>query len=78
MPAANRRHPIDTCLAALEMQATVARMKALREKMRLPVLVLWRGRRAFIRANHSDSGAVCAVEREIDYHNIQKLDQLLP
>ncbi len=40
VPAANRRHPIDTCLAALEMQATVARMKALREKMRLPVLEL--------------------------------------
>jgi adenylate cyclase len=39
VPAANRRHPIDTCLAALEMQATVARMNALREKMRLPVLV---------------------------------------
>ena len=28
---------------------------------------------AFIRA-HSDSGTVCAVEREIDYHNIQKLN----
>ena len=40
VPAANRRHPIDTCLAALEMQASAARMKALREKMRLPVLVL--------------------------------------
>jgi class 3 adenylate cyclase len=40
VPTANRRHPIDTCLAALEMQATVARMKALREKMRLPVLEL--------------------------------------
>lgn len=39
--------------------------------------LLWRGRRAFIRANHSDSGAACTVEREIDYHNIQKLDQLL-
>jgi hypothetical protein len=36
----DRRAPIDTCLAALEMQATVARMNALREKMRLPVLVL--------------------------------------
>lgn len=40
VPAANRQHPIDTCLAALEMQATVARMKALREKMRLPALEL--------------------------------------
>ena len=40
VPAANRRHSIDTCLAALEMQAIVARMKALREKMRLPVLEL--------------------------------------
>jgi len=40
VPATSRGHPIDTCLAALEMQATVARMKALREKMRLPVLEL--------------------------------------
>ena len=40
VPAANRRHSIDTCLAALEMQAIMARMKALREKMRLPVLEL--------------------------------------
>jgi hypothetical protein len=33
---------------------------------------------AFKRADHSDSGADCAVERKIDYHNNQKLDQLLP
>ena len=38
VPAANRRHGIDACLAALEMQAVVSRMKALREKMRLPAL----------------------------------------
>ncbi len=40
VPTASRRHAIDACLAALEMQATVARMKALREKMRLPALDL--------------------------------------
>ena len=40
VPTANRRHAIDACLAALEMQAAVARMKALREKMRLPALEL--------------------------------------
>jgi adenylate cyclase len=38
VPTANRRHAIDACLAALEMQTAVARMKALREKMRLPAL----------------------------------------
>ena len=38
IPAANRRHAIDACLAALEMLAAVARMKAMREKMRLPAL----------------------------------------
>ncbi len=37
---ASRRHAIDACLAALEMQATVARMKTLREKMRLEALEL--------------------------------------
>ena len=40
VPVANRRHPIDTCLAALEIQAFMARMKAQREKMRLPTLEL--------------------------------------
>jgi adenylate cyclase len=40
VPAASRRHQLDTCLGALEMQATVARMKAQREKMRLPALEL--------------------------------------
>ncbi len=40
VPAASRRHPFDTCLGALEMQVTVARMKAQREKMRLPALEL--------------------------------------
>ena len=39
-PAANRRHPFDTCLAALEIQAALARMKTQREKMRLPALEL--------------------------------------
>jgi len=38
VPAASRRHAIDACLAALEMLSAVARMKALREKMRLPAL----------------------------------------
>jgi class 3 adenylate cyclase len=40
VPIANRRHPIDACLAALEIQAVMARMKAQREKMRLPTLEL--------------------------------------
>jgi class 3 adenylate cyclase len=40
VPAANRRHPVDTCLAALEMHAVTTRMKAQREKMRLPALDL--------------------------------------
>jgi class 3 adenylate cyclase len=40
VPTANRRHAIDTCLAALEIQAVTARMKAQREKMRLPTLEL--------------------------------------
>jgi class 3 adenylate cyclase len=40
VPTANRRHPIDTCLAALEIHAVTARMKAQREKMRLPALEL--------------------------------------
>jgi class 3 adenylate cyclase len=36
----DRRHPIDACLAALQMQATVARIKLRSEKMRLPALEL--------------------------------------
>lgn len=40
VPTANRRHPIETCLAALEIHAVTARMKAQREKMRLPALEL--------------------------------------
>ena len=40
VPAADRRHPIDACLAALEMLATVARIRSRREKMRLPALEL--------------------------------------
>lgn len=40
VPTANRRHPIDTCLAALEIHAATFRMKAQREKMRLPTLEL--------------------------------------
>ena len=38
LPTADRRHPINACLAALDMQATVARMKAQNEKMWLPAL----------------------------------------
>jgi adenylate cyclase len=37
-PAQNRRHAVDACLTALEVRAAVARMRALREKMRLPAL----------------------------------------
>ena len=40
VPTATRRHAIDTCLAALEFQAAVARTKVQREKMRLPALDL--------------------------------------
>lgn len=40
VPTANRQHAFESCLAALEMQAIVARMKAQREKMRLPALEL--------------------------------------
>jgi class 3 adenylate cyclase len=36
LPKPNREHPIDTCLAALDIQGYVERMNALREKMRLP------------------------------------------
>jgi adenylate cyclase len=36
----NLRHPIDACLAALEMQATAARMKSRSEALRLPPLDL--------------------------------------
>ena len=40
LPATDRRHPIDACLAALEMQATVDRIKLRTAKMRLPALDL--------------------------------------
>jgi adenylate cyclase len=40
VPATDRRHPVDACLAALEMQATVARIKSQSEKMHLPALEL--------------------------------------
>jgi adenylate cyclase len=40
VPESNRLHPIDACLTALEMQATVARIKLRTEKMRLPALEL--------------------------------------
>ena len=40
VPATDRRHPIDACLAALEMQETVAGIRSRRERMRLPVLEL--------------------------------------
>jgi len=38
VPQAHAAHAIDACLAALEIQATVERMKAQREKARLPAL----------------------------------------
>jgi adenylate cyclase len=40
VPVGRRRHPVDACLAAVEMQATVARIKSRSEKMRLPALEL--------------------------------------
>jgi adenylate cyclase len=40
LPATDRRHPIDACLAALDMQATVARLKSQSERMRVPALAL--------------------------------------
>ena len=40
VPESDRRHPIDACLAALEMQAIVARIKSRNERMRLPALEL--------------------------------------
>jgi hypothetical protein len=40
VPKSNRRHPIDACLTALEMQAAVARIKLRTEKMKLPALDL--------------------------------------
>jgi adenylate cyclase len=40
LPETNLRHPIDACLAALEMQATVAAMKPRSEALRLPPLDL--------------------------------------
>ena len=40
VPESDRRHPNDACLAALEMQATVARIKLQSQKLRLPALDL--------------------------------------
>ncbi len=40
VPETGVQHPVDACLAALEMQATAARMKSRSEKMRLPSLEL--------------------------------------
>jgi adenylate cyclase len=40
VPTADRRHPFEACLAALELQGAVARIKAQREKMRLSSLEL--------------------------------------
>ena len=40
VPETDRRHPLDACLAALEMHATVARIKSRSDKMRLPSLEL--------------------------------------
>ena len=37
-PDPNRLHAVDACLAALEMQAAVARTNTQRQKLRLPVL----------------------------------------
>ena len=35
-PSRTRTHPVDACLAALEIQGYMARMNTLRDKMRLP------------------------------------------
>ena len=40
VPETDRRHPLDAYLAALEMHATVARIKSRSDKMRLPSLEL--------------------------------------
>ena len=40
VPNPARLHVVDACMAALEMQETVARLKAQREKLRLPSLEL--------------------------------------
>ncbi len=40
VPYENRSHPVQAALAAMEMQAAVQKMKAQREKMRLPALDL--------------------------------------
>jgi class 3 adenylate cyclase len=40
VPLTSPSHAIDACLASLEMQATVARMKAQRDKARLPSLAV--------------------------------------
>ena len=40
VPVSSRRHTIDACLAALELQAVTTRMKGQREKMRLSALEL--------------------------------------
>ena len=40
VPKANRRHPVNACLAALEMQAAAARIKSRSEKLRLPTMEL--------------------------------------
>ena len=40
VPEARRQHPVDACLAGLEMQGIVAQMKTQRERMRLPALEL--------------------------------------
>jgi adenylate cyclase len=40
VPETDRPHPVDACLAALEMQAAAARIKSRSDKMRLPSLEL--------------------------------------
>jgi adenylate cyclase len=40
VPETDRPHPVDACLAALEMQAAAARIRSRSEKMRLPPLEL--------------------------------------
>jgi class 3 adenylate cyclase len=40
VPVPSRHHAVDACLAALEMRSAVARMRAQRDKMRLPSLDL--------------------------------------
>ena len=64
VPKSNRRHPIDACLTALEMQAAVARIKLRTEKMKLPALDL----RVGIHTGPVISGVAIAVSASIRLH----------